>query len=203
MNIIGLTGGIGSGKTKIANYLAQLGADVLDADLIARDVVIPGSPALQEITDTFGPGVLHSNGTLNRAKLASVVFNNPAALQKLNKITHPQIIKIISTEIAEYIKEKNKHNIKNMLILVAPLLIETGLHHLTDQVWVIHIDAETQLNRLMARDKLTKTAALKRINSQLPESKRLKHADEVIDNSGTWENTQKQILSLWTKYTNE
>lgn len=198
MNVIGLTGGIASGKTTAANYLAQLGAKVIDADAIAREVVKPGSPALKEITDTFGPGVLHADGTLNRKKLGSIVFNNPEALKKLNAITHPKITEII----LNYIKQFKKNAAEtDMLVLMAPLLIEAGLHHLVDKVWVVHINLETQLSRVMKRDNLTIKEAQKRIDSQLPEAERLKYADEVIDNSGSWDNTRRQLEKLWCKYT--
>ncbi|MCL0080698.1 dephospho-CoA kinase [Peptococcaceae bacterium] len=203
MPIIGLTGGIGSGKTKVANYLLQLGAAILDADLIARDIVLPGSIALQEITAVFGAAILHSNGTLNRAKLATLVFNDPVALQKLNAITHPKITEVISNKITEYTQKTNQQHHQQVLILVAPLLIETKLHLLVDQVWVIHVDHQTQLQRVMQRDQLTATLTLKRIRSQLPEQERLKYADEIIDNSGSWENTKEQLLQLWAKYTSE
>ncbi|WP_051688357.1 dephospho-CoA kinase [Desulfofalx alkaliphila] len=196
MTVIGLTGGIASGKTSVANYLAQLGAKILDADIIAREVVAQGSPALKEIAHTFGPGVLHADGTLNRKKLASIVFDNSEALEKLNAIMHPKISKIVADEIAWH-KQTGE---QKMLLLVAPLLIEVGLHKQVDQVWLVHVNPQTQIDRLIKRDKLSKEEALKRINSQLPESERLKFAHEVIDNNGSWENTRKQVLKLWNLY---
>ncbi|MBM7855052.1 dephospho-CoA kinase [Desulfohalotomaculum tongense] len=199
MTVIGLTGGIASGKTTVANYLAQLGAKIIDADAVAREVVTPGSPALREIVRAFGPGVLHTDKTLNRKKLAAIVFNDPSALQKLNGITHPRITEIVLNKINAF--KRNSNSPQDMLLLMAPLLIEVGLHKLVDKVWVVHIDAGTQLQRVMERDNLTKDEALKRINAQLPESHRLKYAHEIIDNSGSWENTRKQIEKLWFKYT--
>ncbi|MTI79629.1 MAG: dephospho-CoA kinase [Firmicutes bacterium] len=199
MTIVGLTGGIASGKSTVADYLAHLGAEIIDADAIARDIVKPGSPALKEILHFFGPGVLHDDGTLNRKNLGSIVFNAPSALQSLNDITHPKITDVVLSKIREF-KENNSE--KKMLILMAPLLIEVGLDKLVDKVWVVHVNTETQLQRVIKRDKLTKETAQKRIKSQLPEEKRLKHADEIIDNNGSWENARKQTEKLWIKYTN-
>src|SRR5690554_1313289 len=102
MAVIGLTGGIASGKTTVSNYLAKLGAEIIDADIVARQIVAPGSPALKEITLAFGTGILHADGTLNRKKLGELVFNNPADLQKLNQITHPKIYEIIKQKINLY-----------------------------------------------------------------------------------------------------
>ena len=197
MTVIGLTGGIASGKTIVSNYLAELGAEIIDADIIARKIVTPGSPALKEIAAAFGTDVLNADGTLNRKKLGTKVFNDPQALKTLNKITHPKINALVQQRIKSYKESKKAHNIP--LILVAPLLIEAGMQKLVDKVWVVHIDKDTQIKRVMARDKLTPNQALKRINSQLSEQERLKYADAVIDNTGTLENTKKQVLKLWTQ----
>ncbi len=197
MTVIGLTGGIASGKTIVSNYLAELGAEIIDADIIARKIVTPGSPALKEIAAAFGTDVLNADGTLNRKKLGTKVFNDPQALKTLNKITHPKINALVQQRIKSYKESKKAHNIP--LILVAPLLIEAGMQKLVDKVWVVHIDKDTQIKRVMARDKLTPNQALKRINSQLSEQERLKYADAVIDNTGTLEDTKKQVLKLWTQ----
>lgn len=196
MTIIGLTGGIGSGKTTVANYLADLGAIIIDADIIAREVVAPGSPALKQLTTSFGLGILHADGTLNRKKLGQIVFNNPAALTQLNNIMHPQIKTVIQQRI-QYYKE---HYPEKILVLVAPLLIEVGLQHMVDSVWVVHVEPQEQVKRVMERDKLSADQALRRINAQLSAEERLKYADEVIDNSFSIENTRQQVLKLWSKY---
>lgn len=200
MNIIGLTGGIGSGKTTVANYLAQLGAQIVDADLVARQVVAPNSPALSEIVATFGPGVLHADGTLNRKQLGAIVFNNQANLEKLNAITHPKITEVVLARIASF--KKRQPTCKDMLVLVAPLLIEVGLDKLVDKVWLVHVSLAEQMQRVMERDGLTKEQTRQRINSQLSETKRIQHADEIIDNSQSVEHTLNQVRKLWNKYTN-
>lgn len=197
MITIGLTGGIGSGKTTVTNMLAELGAIIIDADIIAREVVAPGQPALKEIVQVFGADILHADGTLNRKKLGQVVFNNSAMLIQLNNIMHPQIKLLVQQQIQHY----QHHYPEKKLVLVAPLLIEVGLQQMVDSVWVVHLEQGEQLKRVMLRDKLGASQALKRINSQLSATARLQHADEIIDNSNSIENTHHQVLKLWNKYT--
>ena len=197
--IIGLTGGICSGKTKISNYLSDLGAEILDADEVARSVVHPNSPILNELVSSFGTDILNPDNTLNRSKLASIVFNNKNALKKLNKIIHPKIIKIISDKIQEHRQKKEK----NIMILSAPLLIETKLYELVDKIWVVDVNPKTQIQRLIHRDNLTEEEASKRIQSQMPAEERLKFADDIIYNSGSWGETRIQIQQLWDKYSKQ
>lgn len=197
MITIGLTGGIGSGKTTVTNYLENLGAIIIDADVIAREVVAPGNPALKQLMHTFGPGILHENGTLNRKELGQIVFNSPIALEQLNKIMHPHI----KFEVQQRIHYYKLHYPEKILILAAPLLIEVGLQQLVDYIWVVHVDQREQIKRVMERDKLSEYQALKRINSQLSAKERLQFADEVINNSDSIENTRQQVLKLWNRYT--
>lgn len=196
MITIGLTGGIGSGKTTVTNYLENLGAIIIDADVIAREVVAPGNPALKQILQTFGPDILHANGSLNRKELGQIVFNSPAALEQLNSIMHPHIQAVVQQKLQYY----RVHYPKKILVLVAPLLIEVGLQRMVDSVWVVHVEQAEQIKRVMERDKLSKEQALKRINSQLSAKERLKFADEVINNSYSIENTRQQVLKLWNRY---
>ncbi|AQS58939.1 dephospho-CoA kinase [Desulforamulus ferrireducens] len=191
--IIGLTGVIASGKSSVAKYLKQLGATVIDADQVARQVVSPGTPALKEIVATFGPGVLHRDGTLNRKALANLVFANAAARKQLEKITHPHI----ETAINKLMKEFKEDHPGAVLVLEIPLLIEVGWQHKVDQVWLVTVDEEVQLKRLMERDKLTLPQALQRIASQMPLGEKKKYADVIIDNSGTPENTRLQVETFW------
>ena len=196
MITIGLTGGIGSGKTTVTNYLENLGAIIIDADVIAREVVAPGNPALKQILQTFGPDILHANGSLNRKELGQIVFNSPTALEQLNSIMHPHIQAVVQQKLQYY----RVHYPKKILVLVAPLLIEVGLQRMVDSVWVVHVEQAEQIKRVMERDKLSKEQALKRINSQLSAKERLKFADEVINNSYSIENTRQQVLKLWNRY---
>lgn len=166
--IIGLTGNIASGKSTVANYLRELGAQVIDADQVARQVVLPGTPALKEIVNSFGPGVLHDDGTLNRKKLASIIFQDAAARDRLEKITHPRI----EEEMNRQIRTFSKTHPGGILVLEVPLLIEVGWHKKVDQVWLVAVEPAEQLRRLMARDKISLEQARQKIASQMPQEKK-------------------------------
>jgi len=192
MRIIGLTGGIASGKTSVATMLERLGAPVVDADLLAREVVEPGQPALAAIRDAFGPGVVNPDGTLNRAALGEVVFTDPVARRTLEGITHPAIRALADAKLAT-LREAGAQ----VVFYVAPLLIEVGLAARMDQVWVVYLDRERQLERLMARDGLGREAAQQRIDSQMPMEEKRRLADLVIDNSGSREELTRQVERIW------
>ncbi len=192
MRVIGLTGGIASGKSLASQQLRKLGATVIDADQIARDVVQPGRPAWDMISREFGRLFIDSAGRLDRQALGRLVFNNPQELQKLNRITHPLIL----VEIANLLKEYRALN-KEIVVLDAPLLFELGLNKTVDEVWVIDVDHATQLKRLIQRDRLTEKDARRRIELQIPLAEKARQADRVIDNRGTPEETEQQIREAW------
>lgn len=191
--LIGLTGSIASGKSSVAKYLKKLGAHVIDADQVARQVVMPGTPALEEIVSSFGPGILTPDVTLNREKLASIVFKDPRARETLEKITHPRIEKEVNQQISSFFADHPK----GILVLEVPLLIETGWHQKVDQVWLVTVDEGTQLRRLVTRDKLTLEQARERIASQMPQAEKAKYARVIIDNSGSTEKTLEQVQKFW------
>lgn len=191
MPVIGLTGNIGSGKSTVSGYLAELGAQVVDADQVARDIVAPGAPALVDIIEYFGPEVLNQDGTLDRKKLGAIVYSDPQALAKLNQITHLRIVEAIR-EVEKNFRSRPE-SLRSILVIDAPLLIEVGLNQSNDEVWVVRVDPEVQLARLMDRDGLSSEEALRRIAAQMPQEEKLKHARRVIDNSGTVEETKKQV----------
>jgi len=191
MIIIGLTGNIGSGKSTVARHLKKLGAKVIDADQVARAVVAPGEPALAEIVEQFGPAVLNPDGTLNRSKMGAIVFADPSARAKLNSITLPRIRSAIRREI-----ERHRPDTR-VLVLEAPLLIEAGLRQGVDEIWVVKINEAEQLKRVRERDNLTAEEAVMRLKAQLPQEEKLKYADRIIDNSGTPEETEKQVERHW------
>lgn len=191
MITVGLTGNIGSGKSTVARYLEKLGARIIDADQVARAVVTPGKPALTEIVEHFGSTVLNPDGTLNREKMAAIIFADPSARAKLNSITHPRIGAAIRQEI-----ERRRQDTE-VLVLEAPLLIEAGLQQGLDEIWVVKISEEEHLKRVRARDNLTTEEAMARLKAQLPQEEKLKYADRVIDNSGTPEQTKKQVERYW------
>jgi dephospho-CoA kinase len=194
MRIIGLTGGIASGKTSVAACLERLGAAVVDADLLSREIVEPGEPALESIVTAFGKEVLHRDGTLNRAALGEIVFSDPAARRALEAITHPAIRARADQKLAR-LREAGVAT----AFYVAPLLIEAGNAARVDEIWVVYLDRESQLARLMARDSLDRDAALRRIASQMPMEEKKKLGRVVIDNSGTREELEAQVRRLWSE----
>ena len=192
MRIIGLTGGIASGKSSVAALLERLGAAVIDADQLAREVVEPGEGALAAIVAAFGDRVLNGDGTLNRAALGALVFADPEARRTLESITHPAI-----RRRAEERLERLRQAGTRTAFYVAPLLIEAGIVSRVHEVWVVYLDQETQLQRLMARDGLGREAALARIASQMPMEQKKRLGRVVIDNRGSREDLEAQVLRLW------
>lgn len=192
MKIIGLTGGIASGKSSVATMLERLGAPVVDADLLAREVVEPGQTALKEIAAQFGAQVLNPDGTLNRAALGTIVFADPAARRTLEAITHPAIRTLAEMRIAHY-----QETGAPVLFYVAPLLIEAGSAARVDEIWVVYLDRENQLKRLMARDGLGAEEAQQRIDSQMPMDEKRRLGQVVIDNCGSREELAAEVERLW------
>lgn len=195
MTIIGLTGSIASGKSLVSGILKELGANIVDADKIAREIVEPGQKAWMDIKNVFGADILSEDGTINRKKLAGLVFEFPDKLEILNSITHPHIIAKITEEVNNYRVQKD--NLAGALVIDAPLLIETGLNKLVDSVWVVFVPEKIQIERLMARDNISREEAQDRINSQMPANEKLKYADFIIDNSGGVFETKQKVESIW------
>lgn len=194
--VIGLTGGIACGKTTVSNILKELGAFIIDADKIAREVVKKGAPALGEIASEFGDSYLLTNGELNRKKMGELVFSDSEALTKLNKITHPKIVGKIQNEI----KWSKKNSNYRVIIVDAALLIENNLTELVDEVWLVTTSEHIQINRIMKRDSITKKEAKLRIDSQMTVEEKKKFADKIIDNSVSLEMLNKKIISLWQDF---
>jgi len=188
--LVGLTGGIGSGKSTVSAMLAERGAEIIDADRIAREVVLPGTPAWCKIRDHFGPEVLLADGHIDRAALAGKVFADPAKLALLNQITHPEIF----ARIADRLEELYGRDV--VVVLDAALLLETGLAQRVDMVIVTHSPKELRVERLAARG-LGSEQANVRMASQLSEDERLARADLVIDNSGSLEDLVEQVDDAW------
>ena len=188
--VIGLTGGIACGKSMISAYLAQKGIPVIDGDLVARQIVEPGTKGLAQIVDTFGAEYLHADGTLNRAMLGSRVFADKEALQQLNAITKPLLLEAFKTQI-------NELQAHPMIVLdVALLLEDEDYKDLADQVWVVTVSPEQQLTRLMNRNGYTVQEAQNRIDAQMSNEERIQYADVVIDNNGTMSETIAQVDRL-------
>jgi len=180
--LIGLTGGIASGKSKVSSYLRSRGAFVIDADRIARKIVEPYKNAWKKIVEIWGEEILSPDLSLDRSRLGAIVFSDKEALERLNAITHPEIIREIEYELRE-------KSFEELIILDAPLLIEAGLCDVVDEVWLVSVTVENQLERLCKRDDISREEAKKRINSQMPLKEKEKYAHLIIDNNGTWEET--------------
>lgn len=195
MQVIGLTGGIASGKSTILETLKKMGAVVISADEVAHTATQPGKPAWEDIVRFFGTGILNDDKTINRKKLGEIVFNNRQYLQKLNEITHPRVKEIFKNSLKE-IKEKNPDAV---VVLEIPLLYEAGLEKICDEVWVVWVNRENQIRRLMAREGIDREEAIKRIEAQLPLDEKARRADFVIDNN---KNVQEAIADI-TRYFNE
>jgi len=176
--LIGLTGGIASGKSLVAAELKRLGAYLIDADEIAREVVKPGLPAYQDIVKEFGEGTLNPDKTINRKVLGEIVFSNQELRKTIEKITHPRILDAIEKETQTI----QGNDPKALIVVDAALLIEVGLNKKMDKVVVVYADEKTQLKRLIKRSGLTMVEAKKRIASQMPLSEKIKCADFVIEN---------------------
>lgn|SRR5690625_2540916 len=189
--IIGLTGSIGTGKSTIANKLKRLNIPVIDADLIAREVVEPGEHAYKEIVATFGEGILQSDKTLDRAKLGEIVFSNEEKRKTLNGIIHPAIRQ-------EMIRQRDTYVQQNVpcVVLDIPLLYESKLTHFVEKVIVVKTDRDVQLERILSRDDISKEEAIQRMNSQIDVSKKEKWADAVIDNNGSVEQSEEQLVQI-------
>ncbi|MDP4097863.1 dephospho-CoA kinase [Paenibacillus sp. P96] len=190
--IIGLTGGIATGKSTVSALLAAKGALIVDADAIAREVMLPGHPVLEAVVHHFGQGVLHGDGTLHRKKLGEIVFANPAEREALNEITHPAIRQ-------EMIRRMNAYEAEfpdKLIIVDIPLLYESRLDNLFHKVMVVYVQPEVQLERLMKRDGLTAEQARQRLNAQLPIEEKKRLADIVVDNSRDVAFTERQLNEL-------
>ncbi len=195
--IIGLTGNIGSGKSTVARHLKNLGAWVLDTDQVARDVVMPGKPALKAIVEAFGKQVLHDDGTLNRQAVGNIIFRNSDSRKRLNSIMHPRIMQEVKETIARF--QTNRGPKAPALVIEVPLLFETGMEKLMDEVWLVTVDKPVQLKRIVERDNISVEQAKHRIDSQMPQADKVKKAHRIIDNSGPPQETFNKVAELWRK----
>lgn len=194
MNLIGLTGGIATGKSAVAEMFRQLGMTIIDLDVLARKVVEPGLPAYNDVVKRFGRDILCPEGAIDREKLGGIVFNDKSARRDLEAITHPRVIELMMKMVREA-EEKGA----GPIMVDIPLLMEIGPVSWIETVVLVYADPETQLRRLMERDQCDKERAQARINSQMPIVEKKEKADIVIDNSGALEDTRKQVLEAWEK----
>jgi dephospho-CoA kinase len=195
MLLLGLTGGIATGKSLVSEILKELGACIIDADKIAREVVEPEKPAWLEIVAFFGKDIINEDKTINRKKLGEIVFNDTLKRRRLEEIVHPRVIEEENKRIEDY----KRSNPDGIAVIDAALLIEGGGHKRVDKLIVVYTDRETQMKRLMERDGLSGQDAEKRINSQMPLEEKIKMADFVIDNSRGVEDTKSQVIALFNR----
>ena len=188
MLLIGLTGGIGSGKSTVAAMLRDQGIRVVDADQIAREVVEPGQPALAELVEVFGQDILNDDGSLNRQELANRAFATEEATNALNTITHPRIEQETQRQVDLAAAEK-----ENFLVYDMPLLVERGLHEEMDMVIVVHTDIEERVRRLVEHRGLDEDDVRRRMSHQVDDVTRLASADVLIDNNGSVDHLRKQV----------
>ena len=192
--IIGFTGAIASGKSTVADYLETKGAALVDGDVISRELVQPGKPVFNEIVKQFGPQMVGLDGQLDRKKLGQEVFGNEESLLKLNEITHPHIWEEMTRQTLAAALNTD------VVLIVMPLLLEHGAEQLVDQVWVTDVSEETQLKRLMTRDKSSREQAIGRINAQMSAAEKRVLADVLIDNNGTLEETFANADNAWQEH---
>jgi dephospho-CoA kinase len=190
--IVGLTGGIACGKTTVAGMLEELGAPVIDADDLAREVVQPGEPALEDIVDTFGEEMLTDEGELDRDALGDRVFDDDEARATLESITHPRIAQRMQQR-AHALRESGV----DWVVYDAALIIENDLHHALDSLIVVTASEQTQIERLVARDDLSRQKAQDRIDAQMPVDQKADFADYVIDNDGSLDDTRRQVEEVY------
>lgn len=193
MLLVGLTGSIATGKSTVSEMFRRKGAEIIDADHIAREVVEPGTEGLARIVREFGPGMLDEEGKLNRERLGARIFQNPAEREKLNRLLHPLIVDSMRAKTEKIKKEKDP----DLLIWDVPLLIEGNLTQWVEAVILVYTPKEIQLERLMKRNALSKEEAEKRILAQMDIEEKKKYADYMIDNRGTLSETERQVDQLW------
>jgi len=194
IRVIGLTGGVATGKSSVARFFEERGVPVIDADQLAREAVGPGSPCLTELAELFGPGVINADGTLDRKHMGSIVFGDADKRRLLEQVLHPEIRRLAEERIAHAAAAG-----RQTAVYMAPLLIEAGVTDRVDEIWVVTVRPDIQLKRLMARDGIGREEAERIIASQMPLAEKERHGRVVIDNSGTPEETRRLLAEIWER----
>jgi dephospho-CoA kinase len=192
--VLGLTGGIASGKSTVSTMIRKYGIRVIDADIISREVVEVGKPAYHQIVELFGEDILHDNDTINRKKLGALIFVDEKKRNQLNRIVHPAV----REEMLKQTKEEKEQDAR-VVVLDIPLLFESKLTHLVDKTILVYVDEKTQLERLMKRNGFSEEEAIMRIRSQLPLKEKINLSDELINNNGSIEETEIQLHEILSK----
>lgn len=193
MRIIGLTGGIGTGKSTVSSIMHTLGAKIIDADVISRQIVGKDSNVLAKIRTTFGERVINENSELKRSELGKIIFSDKEALVKLNAITHP----VIGDRICQLIEEVKSNSQIDTIVIDAPIPIVHGFRDVSEEIWVVVADKEKRISRIMTRNNLTREEAVQRINSQISESEYLSIAHVVIENNKDITELEKSVVKQY------
>jgi len=190
--VIGLTGGIGSGKTTVAGILAELGADVLDSDKVGHDVYRPGTDGFRQVTEAFGRDIVAADGTIDRRKLGARVFGDPDALRRLNAIVHP----LIGLAVRAWLQQAQAEPNTMPIVIEAAVLMEAGWQFF-DEVWVVIVEPETAIARVMASRGMTADEVRSRLAVQMSNEERVRRANRVIDNDGTPAELRARVEEAW------
>lgn len=193
MKTVGLTGGIGSGKSTAAAILAELGALVIDADRLGHEAYAPGAEGWQRVVDAFGREIVAPDGTIDRKRLGAIVFGHADQLEKLNRIVHP----LLAEALRRRIEESRSRQASRPVVVEAAILVEANWRHLVDEVWLVVADSRAIVERVRNQRGLDETAVESRIRAQTSDAERRRHADVVIDNTGSLADLRGQIESLW------
>ena len=197
MFVIGLTGGIGTGKSEVSRLLGTLGAEVIEADRVGHEAYAPGTPGWREVVEAFGVGVLDADGRIDRKRLGGIVFGDEQARERLNAIVHPIVRQLLEERIAGLEREGAR-----VIVIEVPLLIEaikqqSRWTRMLDEIWVVTAPEEQVVKRVQTRSRLDEKAIRARIVSQATDQERIEHADAVIDNSGSLEGLKREVTNLW------
>ncbi len=194
MKVIGLTGGIGSGKSTVSQFLAELGAVIIDADKVGHEAFQPDTKLWREVVAAFGRGILKPSGEIDRSKLGNMVFGNPGLLSRLNQIMHPRIYDMMEAQIKDYRRQEVE-----VVVVEVPLLIEANRAFSVDEIWVTVASEATVLKRLQERTGLSEEESLARIRSQLSSEERIRHADVVINTDCALDEVKMKVKELWER----
>ena len=198
MKVIGLTGGIGSGKSTVSQFLAELGAVILNADAVGHEAFKPDTEIWHKVVAAFGQQILTPTGNIDRKKRGEIVFGNPESLSRLNQIMHPRMYDMVKAQLEEYRQQGTR-----VVVLEAPLLLEAGWTPLVDEIWVTTAPKATVLKRLKERSGMSQTESLTRIRSQLSSGERVKHADVVINTDCSLDELKVKVKELWQRLNRE
>ena len=192
MLVIGLTGGIGTGKSEVSRILRELGATIIDADQVGHEAYRPHSPAWRDVVATFGDEILQPTGEIDRKQLGAIIFNDPEARAKLNSIMHPRMAEMVQEKIGEL-----RHEGTEAVVVEAAVLVEAGWNSLVDEIWVTYSTEEKVMERIRQRNNLSEEDITRRIRSQLTFEERSRHADVLVRNMGSLDELREELESLW------